>query len=210
MSREIVAYKYVERQIQNKVASGSLRLGSQEYFRQLSTESVGDPSEGKATHRITGKYTAKDGDIRFSNHRPNHSLIKISGEGQVIFQGSHFSTTENYLIFCATTDRNDVHWKTKYSPQKDSLVVIKNFQELQRRIEVEISKQYEIIEAGCCRVEYGEEIKFSRTLLEGPFICRKKPKFSAEREVRAYFKVRGHVPKFQDVQIDPADLISIA
>lgn len=203
----ITAFKYVESHIKDRVLNGSIRLGSQDYFRTFSTKSTGDPNEGKSTHRIYDTFTAEDADVRFHNQPPNVSLIKLEGNAKVIVAGSQFSTSTNFLIFCATLVKNDNFWAHQYDPPKDSVLVINHFRELGLRIHSQLTRQFQIRRADICKVEYRNEERLSKTEFEGACPCRKRRKFKDEKEIRAFFEIIGEVPEYLDITIDPKDIL---
>jgi len=206
--KPITAFKYVESDIKELVLGGSIRLGSQDYFRRRSTKSTGDPNEGKSTHKIHDTFTSEDEDVRFHNHPQNVSLLKIEGDGRAMLDGLQVSTSTDYLIFCATLQKDDDYWATQYDPPKNSVIVINHFRELGLRILSQlVAKQFQIKRADICKVEYRVEERISKSVLEGACPCRKRPEFKMEKEIRAYFEISGSVPDHIDVKIDPRDVL---
>lgn len=205
--KPLTAFKYVESEIKDLVLGGSIRLGSQDYFRRRSTKSTGDPNEGKSTHRVHDTFTSEDGKIRFGNHPPNLSLISIEGDAKVFLDGAQLSTSTDFLVFCATLEEDDDYWATQYDPPKDSVIFIRHFRELGSRLHSQLAKRFQILDANICEVEYRVERRLSKTEFEGASPCRKLPEFEMEKEIRAYFEISGTVPDHIDVEIDPRDVL---
>lgn len=205
--KPIRAFKYLESNVKKLVLAGSIRLGSQDYFRRLSTKSTGDPNEGKSTHIIHDTFTREDGDIRFHNHSPNVSALKIEGDGRAKLYDTPLSTSINYLIFCATLEKKDDYWANKYHPPKDSVLFIHDFGELSLRIHSKLAEQFRILKADVCRVEYRVEERMSKSVFEGASPCRKRPEFEMEKEIRAFFEIAGNAPERFDVKIDPSGIL---
>ena len=199
----IRAFKYLESDVKELVLVGSIRLGSQEYFRRLSTKSTGDPNEGKSTHIINDTFTREDGDVRFHNHSPNVSALKVDSDGMAKLYDTPLITSINYLIFCATLEKKDDYWANKYHPPKDSVLFIHDFRELRVRIHSKLAEQFQILKADVCRVEYRNEERIAKTVFEGACPCRKRPDFELEKEIRAFFEIAGDVPEHFDVKINP-------
>ena len=210
----MIVYKYCNSNIENRILSGSVKLSSLGYFRNLERQKIGDANEGTdlriVNYELSGKGVGPS--IRYPDGIEIGTVVSHSDHLKVSISNLRAIDQTDALIYSATKVRDDGYWCDGIENPYDTCIKIKDINKLASLLQIEIKKlwpshytDYKILE--CEYADITTE-NYQKPLSADPF--RKDVRFAKQEEIRIAFFFNSPLPADElIVNVNPVDLFSI-